>query len=143
MDLARPLGTPLGLAQWKSASSRMEAGTTGFLSISDSDRRVPADLGQESHASSCLRNGTPLAFRVVHGMTGHLPSCVWNLRVFSGRRTGVSVPLHVVNSSTGLPSKRCVGIGFFPRADREIGVVQDLAPPTWLVSNFLMKPASS
>ena len=31
----------------------MEAGTSGFVSISDSDRRVPAELGQESHASSC------------------------------------------------------------------------------------------
>ena len=29
------------------------------------------------------------------------------------------------------------------KADWEIGVVQHLAPPTWLVSNFLMKPASS
>ena len=34
-----------------------------FLSISDSDRRVPAGLGQESQESSCLRKGTPLASR--------------------------------------------------------------------------------
>ena len=27
----------------------------------DSARRVPAELGQESQASSCLRKGTPLA----------------------------------------------------------------------------------
>ena len=26
--------------------------------------------------------GFPLAFRVVHGVTGHLLSCAWNLRVF-------------------------------------------------------------
>ena len=31
--------------------------------VSDSDRRVPAELGQESQASSCLRKGTPLASR--------------------------------------------------------------------------------
>ena len=43
-----PLGTPLGLVQWKRNSSRVEAGTSGFLSVSDSDRRVPAELGQES-----------------------------------------------------------------------------------------------
>ena len=61
MEVAGPLGTPLGLAQRKRASSRLEAGTSGFLSISDSDRRVPAGLGQESQASSCLRKGTPLA----------------------------------------------------------------------------------
>ena len=28
--------------------------------VSDSDPRVPAELGQESQASSCLRKGTPL-----------------------------------------------------------------------------------
>ena len=36
-----------------------------FLSISDSDRRVPAGLGQESQASSCLSNETLLASRVI------------------------------------------------------------------------------
>ena len=59
-----PLGTPLGLAQRKRASPRVEAGTSGLLSVSDSDLRVPAELGQESQASSCLRKGTPLASRV-------------------------------------------------------------------------------
>ena len=37
-----------------------------ILCVSDSDRRVPAELGQESQASSCLRKGTPLASRVAH-----------------------------------------------------------------------------
>ena len=36
------LGTPLGLVQWKRASSQVQAGTSVFLSISDSDPRVPA-----------------------------------------------------------------------------------------------------
>ena len=44
-ELAGPLGTALGLAQRKRASARGEAGTSGFLSVSDSDRRVPAELG--------------------------------------------------------------------------------------------------
>ena len=35
VDLGGVLGTPLGLVQWKSASSRVEAGTSGFLSCSD------------------------------------------------------------------------------------------------------------
>ena len=48
----------------------MEAGTLGFLSNSDSDRSVPAELGQESQAMSFLRNGTPLASRVVHRVEG-------------------------------------------------------------------------
>ena len=51
---------------------------------------------------------------------------------FSGQCMGVSVPLRVVPSSTGFPSKRCPGIGFFSRADREIGVFQHVAPPTRL-----------
>ena len=37
---------------------------------SDSDRRVPAELGQERQATSFLRNGTPLTSRVVHGVSG-------------------------------------------------------------------------
>ena len=36
--MAGPLGTPLGLAQRKRASPRGEAGTSGFLCVSDSDR---------------------------------------------------------------------------------------------------------
>ena len=35
-------------------SSRVEAGISGFLSITDSVCRVPADLGQKSQASSCV-----------------------------------------------------------------------------------------
>ena len=82
VELAWPLGTPLGLAQWKRASSQVEAGTSAFLSNSDSDHSVPAELGQESQATSYLRNGTPLAFRVVQGVSGPLSNCVWNLQVF-------------------------------------------------------------
>ena len=37
--------------------------------------------------------------------------------------------LRVVPSSTGLPSKRCLGIRFSSSADREIGVFQHVAPP--------------
>ena len=40
--MAGPLGTLLGSAQWKRASSRGEAVTSGFLSVSDSDCTVPA-----------------------------------------------------------------------------------------------------
>ena len=35
----------ISLAQRKRASPRGEAGTSGFLCVSDSDRRVPAELG--------------------------------------------------------------------------------------------------
>ena len=56
MEVAGPLGTPLGLAQRKRASPRGEAGTSGFLSVSDCDRRVPAELGQESQAPIYKKN---------------------------------------------------------------------------------------
>ena len=92
MEVAGPLGTPLGLAQRKRASPRGEAGTSGFLSVSDSDRRVPAELGQESQESSCLRKGTPLASRGAQGVSGPLLSCVWNLRVFPEMHDGDSAP---------------------------------------------------
>ena len=58
------------------ASSQDEAGTSVFLSISDFDRRVSAELEQENQASSCEEFGTLLASRVVHGVTGHLSSCI-------------------------------------------------------------------
>ena len=62
MEVAGSLGTPLGLAQRKRASPRGEAGTSGFLCVSDSDLRVPAELGQESHevAQLCLTPGDPM-----------------------------------------------------------------------------------
>ena len=56
-----------------------------------------------------LRNGTPLASHIVHGMTGHLSSCIWNLWLFPDYASGVSVPLRVVTSFSGLHSKRCPG----------------------------------
>ena len=47
-----------------------------FLSISDFDRKVFAELEQESQASSCDEVETSLASRVVHGVTGHLSCCI-------------------------------------------------------------------
>src|SRR5574340_223267 len=85
-----PLGTPLGLVHWKRASSAVEAGTAGVVSISDSDRKVLAELGQESQASSgvearpspCLSRGSRGALYLEPG------GC-------SGRCTGESLPLRV------------------------------------------------
>ena len=92
MEVAGPLGTLLGLAQQKRASPRGEAGTSGFLSVSDSDHRVPAELGLESQASSCLRKGTPLASRVAQGVSGPSSSCVWNPRSLPTMHGGGSAP---------------------------------------------------
>ena len=48
------------------------------------DRRVRPRLVWSS--------GTLLASRVVHGMTGHLSSCMWNLRFWGTMHRGVSAP---------------------------------------------------
>ena len=55
---------------------------------------------------------------------------------FSRRCTGVSEPLRVGPSITGLPSKRCPCIGFLSRADQEIGVFWHVAPPKRLRLEF-------
>ena len=47
------------------------------------------------------------------------------------------MPLCVVTSSTGLHSKRCPGFEILSRADREIWVFQNVAPPTRLRLEFL------
>ena len=54
MEVAGPLGTPLGLTQRKRASPRGEAGTSGFLSVLDSDRSVPAELEHGDGLDPCL-----------------------------------------------------------------------------------------
>ena len=52
------------------ASSRVEAGTSGFLSISDIDLGVSAELEQGSQASSCVEARN----------SGCLSSCSWGVR---------------------------------------------------------------
>ena len=49
---------------------------------------------RDKRVTPCLlwRNGSPLAFRVVHGVTGHLSSCVWKLRVFMHDARGCQCP---------------------------------------------------
>ena len=47
MEWGRPSPESLGLVEWKWAASRVEAVNSGFLSISDFDHRVPAELGKD------------------------------------------------------------------------------------------------
>ena len=79
-------------------------------------------LSEEGN-SACLSNCS--------GCLTHLVELCVETAGFSGRRTGVSVPLRMVTSPTGLPSKRCPGISFLSRADWEIWVVRHVAQPTW------------
>ena len=65
MEVAGPLGTPLGLAQRKRASPRVQAGTSGFLSVSDSDRRALAPQLQKNHGTPPTSRDEGLLF--LHG----------------------------------------------------------------------------
>ena len=78
MEVAGPLGTPQGLAQRKRASPRGEAGTSDFLSVSDSDRRVPAELGQESQASSCVEEWNS-TYALEKEMATHSSVLAWRI----------------------------------------------------------------
>ena len=74
MEGAGPLGTPLGLAQGKRASPRGEAGTSGFLCVSDSDRRVPAELGLKKYKTEDFPGGLVVRSLSAHaGDTGSTP----------------------------------------------------------------------
>ena len=125
------------MVQWKRASSGVEAGTSGFLSISDSDRRVPAELGQEKQASSCVEVWNSACRSSYSRGDRPLVELYLEPTGFYGRCTGVSVPLRFSTSSTRLYLKRCPGIRFLSRADREIGVFRNVAPPTRLHLEFL------
>ena len=126
-----------GLVQWKRASYRVEGGTSGFLSIFYFNPRVPAELEQESQASSCVEEWNSACLSSCSRGDRLLVELYLESAVFFGGSTGVSVTLCIVTSFTGLHSKRCPGIGFLSRADREIGVFGNVAPPMTLRLEFL------
>ena len=125
-----------GLVQWKRASYRVEAGNSGFLSIFDFDHRVPAELEQESQASSCVEEWNSACLSSCSRGDRLLVELYLESAVFFGGSTGVSVTLCIVTSFTGLHSKRCPGIVFLSRADQKIRVVPHVAPPTRLRLEF-------
>ena len=99
-----------------------DTGTSGFIYISDSDRTVPAELGKESQAFSCVQGWNSACLSSSSRDDRTLVDLCLESACFSVLCMGMSVPLRVVPSSTGFPSKRCAGIGFFSRVDREIVV---------------------
>src|SRR5574340_353797 len=90
-------------------------------SLQTGDRRVRPRLG--------LRHGTPLASGGVHVVKGQLSSCIWNLGFFLDDAWASHCPF-VLTSFTGWSSKRCAGIGFISRGDREITVLRNVELPT-------------
>ena len=84
---------------------------------------------------SFLRNGTPLASRVVHGVSGPLSNCVWNLQVFpddvlsSIRDSRKSWRCALVTEGKRDPTKACVqDLMFMSRGDRNLGVAFQTHP---------------
>ena len=107
------------------ASSRVEAGTSGFLSISDIDFRFLWSLNRGGRPRLLLRHGIRLASRVVNGISSLLSSWICNLRLFMENATGVSVPLGVVTQYSGFHSNQALF-----RVDGEISVFGIVARPT-------------
>ena len=123
--------------------SRVEAGNSGFLCISEIDLRVYADLEQGSQASSCVKAQN----------SDCLSSCSWGVRPlvqlylenesFPEDVSGVSVPLRVVTLSSRLHSKSCPGIMTYLEwtgKSVSFGMWHD---PQGFLSIFNVKPASS
>ena len=132
-----PLGTPLGLVQWRRASSRVEAGTSEFLCIYDFDCSISAALELQSQDSSCIEEWNSACLSSCSRGDRPFVKLYLEPAGFSGRCTGLSLALRVLTSCTGLHSKRCLVIGFLSRRDREIGVFQNVSPPTRLCLEFL------
>ena len=75
------------------ASSRVEAGTSGFLFISDFNRRVIAELKQESKALSCVEEWNSVCLSSYLRSDRPLVELYLEPAAFSGRcNCGVSAP---------------------------------------------------
>ena len=73
MRVARGLlGFLSSQCQGPRSSSRVEVGTSGFLSSADLDLRVPIEFQQGSQASSLWRHASPLSSRAVKVVSGFL-----------------------------------------------------------------------
>ena len=127
------------------ASSRVEMGTSVFLSIAflTSTSRSLRSWNRVVRPHLVLRHGTPLASRVVHGVSGHLSSCIWNLRLFPEDATGLSVPFHVLTSSLGLHLKRCPGIRTYLEWTGKLVSFGMWHDPRGFLSRFSVRRASS
>ena len=88
-----PLGTPLGVVQWKMASSGLKMRTSGFLSISDLQCRVSAELEPESQASSFVEEWNSTCLSGCSLGDNPLVELYWEPAGFSRRcNWGVSAP---------------------------------------------------
>ena len=131
------------MVQWKRASSRVEAGTSGFLSISDSDGRVPEELGQESQASSCVEElNSACLSSCSRGDIPLVKLCVEPVG-FSGQCTGVLVTLLLCLHPQGCLRSGVRASGSYPERTAQSGSFGMWHHPRGYVSNFLLRKASS
>ena len=97
--------------------------------ISDSEHRVPADLGQESQAWSWVEAWNSASLWRCSRGERTLVELYLEPGVFPDDARGSHCPF-VLTSFTGWSSKWCPGIGFISRGDREIAVLRNVEPPT-------------
>ena len=89
------------------------------------------------------RNGTPLASRVVHGVTDHLSNCVCNLRVFTDDARGCQCPFVLCFHPQVCLRKGVRASRSYQEQTGKSGSFGLWLHPRGYVSNFLMRPASS
>ena len=99
------------------------------------DKRVTPDL--------LWRNGSPLSLRVVHGVTGLLLSCVWNLWVFPDDAQGCQCPFVLCLHPQGCLQRGVRASGSFQERTGKLGSFSMCYHPRGYISNFLRRPASS
>ena len=126
-------GPHLELSQEPQGSSPFLTPIAG--SLPSSDRRVRPRL--------VWRNGTPLAFQVVHGVTGHLLICVWNLRLFQDDAWGFQYPFVLCLHQKGYLQRGVWALGSYQERTGKSGSFGMCHHPRGYVSNILVRPASS
>ena len=114
-----------------------------ILSISDSDPRVPAELGQENQASSWVEEWNSACLLSCSGMTGHLSSCMWNLQVFPDDVRGCQCPFMMCLRAQGCLQRGVRASGSSQERTAKSRSFGMWHHPRGYVSNFLVRPASS
>ena len=87
-------------------------------------------------------NGTLLASRVVHGVTGHLSICMWNWGLFQRCRR-VSDPFVLCLRPQDCLRRGVLALGSYQEQTGKSGSFGVWHQPQGYVSNFLVRPASS
>ena len=125
------------------ASSRVEAGNSGFLSISDFYPKGFCRLEPESQALDCVEEWNSAC--VWSSSPGDRPLVELYLEPapFCRQCNGGVIPLGVMTSSSGLHSKRCPGIGTYLEWTRKSLSFLKSHDPRGFLLNYNMRPASS